>query len=111
MTTLIDGLNLKLHEILNGNNYDIHGHEITFEKTGALEYSSVYFINCNRKYVIDLSSVFVTVKEVIVPNDDVIYSHVPDAEIKIEKAADNTKGDSEEIEDKVKVGTKAKGTR
>ncbi len=78
MTTWIDGLNLKLHEILNGNNYDIHGHEITFEKTGGLEYSSVYFIKCNRKYVIDRFSVFVTVKEVIVPDDDVIYSDVPE---------------------------------
>jgi hypothetical protein len=82
MTTLIDGLNLKLHDILNGNNYDIHGHEITFEKTGALEYSSAYFINCNRKYVLDLSSVFITVKEVIVPDDDVIYSDVSGTEIK-----------------------------
>ncbi|MEJ7641873.1 MAG: hypothetical protein WKF36_06725 [Candidatus Nitrosocosmicus sp.] len=89
MTTLIDGLYLKLHEILNGNNYDIHGHEITFEKTGALEYSSVYFINCNRKYVIDLSSVFVTVKEVIVPDDDVIYSDVSDIEIKTEELTPN----------------------
>ena len=82
MTTLVCGLNLKLHGILNGKNYDIHGHEITFEKTGGLEYSYVYFINCNRKYVIDLSSVFVTVKEIIVPDDDVIYSDVPDAETK-----------------------------
>jgi hypothetical protein len=89
MTTLIDGLNLKLHDILNGNNYDIHGHEITFEKTGALEYSSVYFINCNRKYVIDLSSVFVTVKEVIVPDDDVIYSDVSRTEIKTEDLIPN----------------------
>jgi hypothetical protein len=78
MTTLIDGLNLKLHEILNGDNYDIHGHEITFEKTGVLEYSSVYFINCNRKYVIDLCSVTVTVKEVIVPDDHVAYSDIPE---------------------------------
>ena len=82
MTTLVDGLNLKLYEILNGNNYDVHGHEITFEKTGGLEYSSVYCINCNRKYVIDLSSVFVTVKEVIVPDDEVIYCDVPAAETK-----------------------------
>lgn len=89
MTTLIDGLNLKLHEILNGNNYDIHGHEITFEKTGALEYSSVYFINCNRKYVIDLSSVFVTVKEVIVPDDDVIYSDVSYTQVKPEELTPN----------------------
>ena len=77
MTTLIDGLNLRLRDILNGDNHDVHGHEITFEKTGALEYSSVYFINCNRKYVIDLSSVIVTVKEIVVPDDEVIYSDIP----------------------------------
>ena len=85
MTTLIDGLNLKLCEILNGNNFDIHGHEITFEKTGDLEYSSIYFINCNRKYVIDLSSVFVTVKEIIVPDEDVIYRETPDTNLKIDE--------------------------
>ena len=84
MTTLIDGLNLRLRDILNGNNYDVHGHEITFEKTGALEYSSVYFINCNRKYVIDLSSVIVTVKEIVVPDHDVIYSDIPES-IKMEE--------------------------
>lgn len=89
MTTLINGLNLKLHEILNGKNYDIHGHEIIFEKTGGLEYSSVYFINCNRKYVIDLSSVFVTVKEVIIPDDDVIYSDAPGSETKTGKQTPN----------------------
>ena len=94
MTTLVDGLNLKLHEILNGNNYDIHGHEITFEKTGGLEFSSVYFINCNRRYVIDLSSVYVTVKEVIVPDDDVIYSYVPDAETKTWKQTPNIENPS-----------------
>ena len=88
MTTLIDGLNLKLHEILNGDNFDVHGHEIVFEKTGDLEYSSVYFINCNRKYVIDLSSVVVTVKEVIVPDDDVIYRDIPNS-MKIEEQAPN----------------------
>ena len=79
MTTLIDGLNLKLCEILNGNNSDVHGHEIIFEKTGDLEYSSVYFINCNRKYAIDLSSVVVTVKEITVPDDDVVYSDIPNS--------------------------------
>ena len=84
MTTLIDGLNLKLHEILNGNNSDVHGHEIIFEKTGDLEYSSVYFINCNRKYAIDLSSVVVTVKEIIVPEGDVIYRDTPGS-MKIEE--------------------------
>jgi hypothetical protein len=88
MTTLIDGLNLKLCEILNGNNFDAHGHEINFEKTGDLEYSSVYFINCNRKYVIDLSSVVVTVKEITVPEGDVIYSDIPNS-IKIEEQTPN----------------------
>jgi hypothetical protein len=78
MVTLIDGLNLRLSDILSGHNHDVHGHEITFEKTGSLEYSSVYFINCNRKYVIDLSSVIVTVKEIVVPDDDVLYSDIPD---------------------------------
>ena len=39
MTTLIGGLNLKLSQILYGNNFDVHGHEITFEKTGDFEYS------------------------------------------------------------------------
>lgn len=66
MATLIDGLNLKLSEILNGKHKDIHGHEIIFEKTGDLEYSSVYDINCNRKYTINLSSVIVTINESIV---------------------------------------------
>ena len=88
MTTLIDGLNLKLYEILNGNNSDIHGHEIIFEKTADLEYSSVYFINCNRKYVIDLSSVVVTVKEITVPEGDVIYSDIPNS-MKIEEQTPN----------------------
>lgn len=89
MTTLIDGLNLKLCEILNGNNFDVHGHEITFEKTGDLEYSSVYFINCNRKYVINLSSVVVTVKEIIVPDDDVVYSDIPNVDTKIREQTPN----------------------
>ena len=89
MATLIDGLNLKLCEILNGNNFDVHGHEITFEKTGDLEYSSVYFINCNRKYVINLSSVVVTVKEIIVPDDDVVYSDIPNVQIKIREQTPN----------------------
>ena len=71
------GLNLKLSQILYGNNFDVHGHEITFEKTGDFEYSSVYSINCNRKFVINLSSVVVTVKEIIVPDDDVVYSDIP----------------------------------
>jgi hypothetical protein len=89
MTTLFDGLNLKLCEILNGNNFDVHGHEITFEKTGDLEYSSVYFINCNRKYVINLSSVVVTVKEIIVPDDDAVYSDIPNVDIKIRAQTPN----------------------
>ena len=89
MTTLIGGLNLKLCQILNGNNFDVHGHEITFEKTGDLEYSSVYFINCNRKYVINLSSVVVTVKEIIVPDDDVVYSDIPNVQIKIREQTPN----------------------
>ena len=88
MTTLIDGLNLKLYDILSGNNFDVHGHEIIFEKTGDLEYSSVYSINCNRKYIIDLSSVIVTVKEIVVPDDDVIYSDIPNS-MKIEEQAPN----------------------
>lgn len=74
MTTLIDGLNLRLKEILNGNHTDIHGHEIIFEKTGNLEYTSVYTINCNRKYVIDISSVIVTIKEIAVPDKEVLYT-------------------------------------
>jgi hypothetical protein len=73
MKILIDGLKLELNEILNGTYFDIHGHEIIFEKTGDLEYASVYYINCNRKYIIDLSSVIVTVKEIIIPDHDVIY--------------------------------------
>jgi hypothetical protein len=69
-----DGLNLKISEILNESYIDIHGHEITFEKTGKFEYRSVYNINCNRKYIIDLSPVTVSVKEVIIPREDVVYS-------------------------------------
>ena len=84
----MNGLNLKLCEILNGNNFDVHGHEINFEKTGDLEYSSVYFINCNKKYVIDLSSVVVTVKEITVPEGDVIYRDIPNS-MKIEEQTSN----------------------
>jgi hypothetical protein len=76
MTTLIDGLNLRLNEILNGTHTDIHGHEIIFEKTGNLEYSSVFIINCDRKYVIDISSVIVTIKEIAIPDKDVLYNDV-----------------------------------
>jgi len=77
MATLFDGLKLKLFEILNDTHKDNHGHEITFEKTGPLEYTSVYTINCNRKYIIDLFSASVTVKEVIVPDEDIIYNNAP----------------------------------
>jgi len=71
---ITDGLNLKISEILNESYIDIHGHEITFEKTGKFEYRSVYNINCNRKYIIDLSPITVSVKEVIIPREDVVYS-------------------------------------
>jgi hypothetical protein len=76
MTTLIDGLNLRLNEILNGSHTDIHGHEIIFEKTGNLEYSSVFIINCDRKYVIDISSVIVTIKEITIPDKEVLYNDI-----------------------------------
>ena len=76
MATLIDGLNLKLDDLLNGKHIDLHGHEIIFEKTGHLEFSSVYDINCNRKYTINLSSVIVTIKETIVSDRDTIYKDV-----------------------------------
>ncbi len=76
MTTLIDGLNLKLCDILNMRNTDIHGHEIIFEKTNDLEYSSLYVLNCNKKYAIDLSSVIVTVREDKIPDDEVLYTDV-----------------------------------
>lgn len=71
---ITDGLNLRISEMLNESYMDIHGHEITFEKTGKFEYRSVYNINCNRKYIIDLSPVTVSVKEVIIPREDVVYS-------------------------------------
>jgi len=75
MATLFDGLKLKLLEILNDTHTDKHGHEISFEKTGSLEYASVYIINCNRKYLIDLSSAIVTVKEIIVPEKEIVYNN------------------------------------
>ena len=71
---MTNGLKLKISEILNESYVDIHGHEITFEKTGKFEYTSVYNINCNRKYVIDLSPATVSVKEFTIPREDVIYS-------------------------------------
>ena len=76
MATLFDGMKLKLFEILNDTHTDNHGHEISFEKTGPLEYTSVYIINCNRKYLIDLSSASITVKEIIVPDKDIIYNNM-----------------------------------
>jgi hypothetical protein len=85
MTILIDGLNLRLYVILNKRNTDIHGHEIVFEKTDDLEYSSLYIINCNRKYVIDLSSVIVTIREMVIPDDDVLYTDISNTAIKIEE--------------------------
>jgi len=74
MRKMIDGLSLKISEILNETFIDIHGHEVRFEKTGKFEYSSVYNINCNRKYIIDLTSLSVTVKEKEIPRDQVVYS-------------------------------------
>ena len=73
MKKMTDGLNLKISEILNESYVDIHGHEITFEKTGKFEYTSVYNINCNRKYIIDLSPATVSVKELTIPSEDVVY--------------------------------------
>ena len=70
---MTDGLNLKISDILNESYVDIHGHEITFEKTGKFQYTSVYNINCNRKYIIDLSPAVVSVKERIIPREDVVY--------------------------------------
>ncbi|WP_144733051.1 hypothetical protein [Candidatus Nitrosocosmicus arcticus] len=75
MKKMTDGLKLKISEILNESYMDIHGHEITFEKTGKFQYTSVYNINCNRKYIINLSPATVSVKEVIIPREDVVYSH------------------------------------
>ena len=74
MKKMAHGLNLKISEILNESYVDIHGHEITFEKTGKFQYTSVYNINCNRKYIIDLSPAIVSVKEYIIPREDVVYS-------------------------------------
>ena len=72
---MTNGLKLKISEILNESYVDIHGHEITFEKTGKFEYTSVYNINCNRKYIIDLSPAAVSVREHIIPGEDVVYSN------------------------------------
>ena len=74
MKKMIDGLSLKISDILTETFIDIHGHEIIFEKTGKFEYSSVYNINCNRKYVIDLNPIKVNVKEKRIPKDQVVYN-------------------------------------
>jgi len=52
MKKITDGINLKISEILNESYLDIHGHEITFEKTGKFQYTSVYNINCNRNILL-----------------------------------------------------------
>ena len=71
---MTNGLNLKISEILNESYVDIHGHEITFEKTGKFQYTSAYNINCNRKYIIDLTPAIVAVKEITIPKEDVVYN-------------------------------------
>ncbi|WP_148687810.1 hypothetical protein [Candidatus Nitrosocosmicus hydrocola] len=85
MRKMIDGLRLKASEILNETFIDIHGHEIRFEKTGKFEYSSVYNINCNRKYVIDLTPLTVTVKEIEIPRDEVVYSDTYVSKLKLDR--------------------------
>ncbi len=85
MRKMIDGLCLKASEILNETFIDIHGHEIRFEKTGKFEYSSVYNINCNRKYVIDLTPLTVTVKEIEIPRDEVVYSDTYVSKLKLDR--------------------------
>lgn len=80
MKKVFNGLSLKVSDILTETFIDIHGHEIRFEKTGKFQYSSVYNINCNRKYVIDLSPMSVDVKETKIPTDQVVcnenYHHL-----------------------------------
>lgn len=85
MRKMIDGLRLKASEILNETFIDIHGHEIRFEKTGKFEYTSVYKINCNRKYVIDLTPLTVTVKEIAIPRDEVVYSDTYHSNLEIDR--------------------------
>ncbi|MDN5868282.1 MAG: hypothetical protein L0H55_12920 [Candidatus Nitrosocosmicus sp.] len=85
MRKMIDGLCLKISEILNETFIDIHGHEIRFEKTGKFEFSSVYNINCNRKYVIDLTPLTVTVKEIEIPRDEVVYSDTYHSKIELDR--------------------------
>lgn len=65
---------MKVSDILTETFIDIHGHEIRFEKTGKFQYSSVYNINCNRKYVIELSSVKVNIKETRIPADQIVFN-------------------------------------
>lgn len=84
MRKMIDGLRLKASEILNETFIDIHGHEIRFEKTGKFEYSSVYNINCNRKYVVDLTPLTVAVKEIEIPRDEVVYSDTYVSKVKLD---------------------------
>lgn len=85
MRRMTDGLRVKTSEILNETFIDIHGHEIRFEKTGKFEYSSVYNINCNRKYIIDLTPLTVTVKEIEIPRDEVVYSDTCHSNLKPER--------------------------
>lgn len=74
MKKIFNGSTLKVYDILIQTFIDIHGHEIQFEKTGKFQYSSVYNINCNRKYIIDLSPLKVNVKETKIPSDQVVYN-------------------------------------
>jgi hypothetical protein len=74
MKKIFNGSTLKVSDVLTETFIDIHGHEIQFEKTGKFQYSSVYNINCNRKYVIDLSPLKVNVKETKIPSDQVVYN-------------------------------------
>ncbi len=90
MRKMIDGLSLRISEILNETFIDIHGHEIRFEKTGKFEYSSVYNINCNRKYIIDLTSLIVTVNEKEIPRDQVIYSDTYHSKIEVDGRMTNS---------------------
>ena len=86
---MIDGLHLKVSDILNETFIDIHGHEIRFEKTGKFEYSSVYNINCNRKYVIDLTPLSVIVNEIEIPRDQVVYSDTHRSNLELDGQASN----------------------
>lgn len=74
MKKIFNGSSLRVSDILTETFIDIHGHEIQFEKTGKFQYSSVYNINCNRKYIIDLSPLKVNVKETKIPSDQVVYN-------------------------------------